>query len=773
MDDVFVGGGRQALERHGIVRPLHEQSVGEDAMEPAASPDTPDLPDHAVLLATCRMNAGGTTWATVTQAYSPERLINAVHHLDGRYTIVHGARGALRELVDPNTGRLFIHVVRPGTLADGATIAWNDPILCLGPDGIDQVTVVINGLNNEIGARQAADNLKLDKTGGTLTGNLNVGNAGSGVSPEVRFKTSGTDARVRAAESGNLELEALGAGKHVVLRPGTGGQVVLQGPMYCDTGALHLGDDNGADVDLSSADDTAISAFLPQNLLGALNVAGEHVRALTTILGTELVEGAAVVAGAGLNVTIYAGVFLSVGRAYAMPETPRALTDNATNYVYWDRITRTYGHSTTAHPFQSGTRVPLAKVVTAAGAITGVTDLRKPLASLNERSEILVGPVDALGVHFNSVGAALRYVGENLAPSLGTATRNYRVRVVGHVVEPQVPIVIPANGIVIEGLGGDSTAPAAPGKSVIEWTGDVPLFDLNGKDYLVFRDFVAGYNGTTPAANAVDRRVVFFGNAQASSHCVFENLKVKNYGAAANTLHGVFWVGGTLGAITNSVIRDVYATGLANFGMVIRDCQDTRIENARLFGSPAYACPAFEDDGIYLPKVGTSEHVRVRDCHVQGFGGVGINVGGSYVVIEANRVESCTEWGIYVASGAVRCVVSKNSVENCSTSPAHADGVAIYIVGDDARVSDNYAVVMNNTAGVGAYVAGLALNAARCLATGNNVNGIGIGGATLCGILFGNGSLGSCVAVGNHMNGKGVVDLAGGNYCEVTHGNRA
>ena len=35
-------------------------------------------------------------------------------------------------------------------------------------------------------------------------------------------------------------------------------------------------------------------------------------------------------------------------------------------------MTRTYGHSTTAHPFQTGTRVALAKVVTAAGAITSV-----------------------------------------------------------------------------------------------------------------------------------------------------------------------------------------------------------------------------------------------------------------------------------------------------------------------------------------------------------------------------------------------------------------
>ena len=79
---------------------------------------------------------------------------------------------------------------------------------------------------------------------------------------------------------------------------------------------------------------------------------------------------------------------------------------------------------------------------------------------------------------------------------------------------------------------------------------------------------------------------------------------------------------------------------------------------------------------------------------------------------------------------------------------------------------------MNDTAGAGAYVAGLALNAARWLPSGNNVNAGGSGGATLCGILFGNGSVGSCVAVGNHMNGKGFVDLPGGNYYDVGHGNR-
>ena len=156
-------------------------------------------------------------------------------------------------------------------------------------------------------------------------------------------------------------------------------------------------------------------------------------------------------------------------------------------------------------------------------------------------------------------------------------------------------------------------------------------------------------------------------------------------------------------------------------------------------------------------SLGASEPVRVRDCQVVGFAGKGMYVGGSHVVVEANRVEDCDEWGIYVALGAVRCVVSKNSVEGCSTSPGFSDGIGIYILGDDCRVSDNFAVVTNDSVGAGAYVAGLALNAARCTATGNNLNASGAGGATVRGILFGNGSVGSCVAVGNHMNGKGFT----------------
>jgi hypothetical protein len=44
-------------------------------------------------------------------------------------------------------------------------------------------------------------------------------------------------------------------------------------------------------------------------------------------------------------------------------------------------------------------------------------------------------------------------------------------------------------------------------------------------------------------------------------------------------------------------------------------------------------------------------------------------------ILAQDGVEDCSEWGIYVANGAVRCVVSKNSVEGCSTTDAFTEAV--------------------------------------------------------------------------------------------------
>jgi hypothetical protein len=145
---------------------------------PAADPLPPDIPDHAVLIAACRMEAGAGEWTDIQQLGYPARAYNAVPQPDHTWKIVLGARGAMVQLFDPNTGTVAAFVVAPGTYADGETINWGAPVLEYDADGILQVQSVQANLNQEIEDREAADtaldNAKLDKAGGTIAGDLEV-----------------------------------------------------------------------------------------------------------------------------------------------------------------------------------------------------------------------------------------------------------------------------------------------------------------------------------------------------------------------------------------------------------------------------------------------------------------------------------------------------------------------------------------------------------------------------------------------------------------------
>ena len=143
---------------------------------PAADPLPPDLPDHAVLLAACRMEAGAGEWTDIQQLGYPVRVYNALPQPDHTWKIVLGARGAMMQLFDPNTGTVAVFVVAPGTYEDGATITFGAPVLQFDADGILQVKTVQANLQQEIEDREAADtaldNAKLDKAGGTIAGDL-------------------------------------------------------------------------------------------------------------------------------------------------------------------------------------------------------------------------------------------------------------------------------------------------------------------------------------------------------------------------------------------------------------------------------------------------------------------------------------------------------------------------------------------------------------------------------------------------------------------------
>ncbi|GEM_PF-3195285 len=117
-----------------------------------------DLPAHATLLATCLMEAGATAWTHISQVGPPMRIYNAVEHADHSWHIVRGELGAMVQRWLPNAGALVVHIVAANTLEDGELIDWGQPVLRIDAAGIQQVI--------------ALDEAKLDKTGGTISGDL-------------------------------------------------------------------------------------------------------------------------------------------------------------------------------------------------------------------------------------------------------------------------------------------------------------------------------------------------------------------------------------------------------------------------------------------------------------------------------------------------------------------------------------------------------------------------------------------------------------------------
>ena len=143
---------------------------------PAPEPLPPDIPEYAVIIAACRMEAGAGEWTDIQQLGYPVRAYNAIPQPDHTWKIVLGARGAMLQLFDPNTGTVAAFVVAPGTYVDGDTITWGAPVLEYDADGILQVQSLQANLDQEVEDREAADtaldNAKLDKAGGTIAGDL-------------------------------------------------------------------------------------------------------------------------------------------------------------------------------------------------------------------------------------------------------------------------------------------------------------------------------------------------------------------------------------------------------------------------------------------------------------------------------------------------------------------------------------------------------------------------------------------------------------------------
>lgn len=123
---------------------------------PSSIPELPEVPEHAMLLASCWMYPTATEWETVDGPPFLERMINCEKHEDGTHRIIHGDRAAFWFVVEANTGLVLLYIWPANDLDDNDPIAWTLAALTLDSEGIPAV--------------RALETDKMDKAGGTFDG---------------------------------------------------------------------------------------------------------------------------------------------------------------------------------------------------------------------------------------------------------------------------------------------------------------------------------------------------------------------------------------------------------------------------------------------------------------------------------------------------------------------------------------------------------------------------------------------------------------------------
>lgn len=216
--------------------------------------------------------------------------------------------------------------------------------------------------------------------------------------------------------------------------------------------------------------------------------------------------------GVSVTVTVEPHVILMRGHRMTIPTSTVVLTVADSYYIYYEHNDGTKCPqclATTDFPLPHPEDILLARVSVRPGiTVSTLLALQNPMNDVDRRVDLYVGEIggdtgDWVGFqpHFTTLAEAVEYANEIMAPvSGGRAYQNVTIHVVGRTHEPSrmLPIVIRANGLVIEGTPSYNSNSAVAVKSEISWGADpniTDLIDLNGCSDLVFRNLSFRSNG--------------------------------------------------------------------------------------------------------------------------------------------------------------------------------------------------------------------------------------------------------------------------------------
>lgn len=268
------------------------------------------------------------------------------------------------------------------------------------------------------------------------------------------------------------------------------------------------------------------------------------------------------------------------GKRWVVPQGRiTGLLDSSTYYVFVDETAEclSYAVSTVLPVEINGKSGPLlGKLWTGGASPPEITDLRNRMTDLDKRIDITVGVsgTASTGPHFDTVGAAVAYASEISSPTAsGSRTGpKFRIRVLGRTVEPETPIKIRTDGLVIEGSPKISSLAGDVDPPFITWAADNPLFDFNGHDDIVFRGLtmVPTNSGPTPDPST-PLRYCFTNSVGTATRVVVDGCRA--FPASGARLEGFLAVhtGPILphgGKLADSVFSHNYAT-CSDFGFLV------------------------------------------------------------------------------------------------------------------------------------------------------------------------------------------------------------
>lgn len=491
------------------------------------------------------------------------------------------------------------------------------------------------------------------------------------------------------------------------------------------------------------------------NIIGAINQALGGLKTQQSLFTNALLSGAEVTAGVGLTINISsASVVGPYGLNVTVPvQQGYPLAANSTFLLRWAGA----GASYEVFGQVAATDIVIAKITTGPAAVTGIVDLRWLVNNLDQKLDIHVG---GYGAHFETIGEAIKFVGNiaNVGPAY--QDRRWRILVRGSVVETEtIQINSSLKGLVVEGFGEGA---------VVSWgknptTNDFfdTLFELNGADDLVFRNLHLEYDAplAVAATNTTQRRVFHNLSWSSSDTVLIEGVTTTAVQANRLSCYGVFT------SVDRLRIRNCQFYGATDVGFLFTTCSRLRIENSEVVGSLSPQAAAGPYYGITFDGSGSADDAVITDTYINTWRSFGIKLlEGENVKIRNCHVNlitgSGTEWALGIdiqAGNAPRYIsVADCLVENIL---ALGTGAARGVVQGATRghLSNNSARFVSVTDPTKS-VTGFDITGTRVCATGNHY--VAVGAAIEKGIHV-QGT--KNIVDANQTGGKGITVLGANN----------